>query len=159
MIVIFLFCVFSPVLFTLKTDSSKTMNKEAYSINDKEQLDLVDDASCEEACLVHELSSWSHRRGERSTRGRLKTHPPVKTSFVPVSRQSLPFKLGVDGKVVVRLLTCFWKSPPLHSELLCHCSDVIRLESTAAPNVANAEVISLPCPFPSLPSCDLSWLH
>merc|ERR1719193_985970 len=65
----------------------------------------------------------------------------------------------MDRKGMVGLLACFWKSSSLCSQLLSHCPYVIRLKSTAASNVADAQVISLPCPFPSLPSCDLSGLH
>ena len=125
----------------------------------KYSADLINDASCKQACLVHEFSPWSHHGGERSSSGRLHAHPPIQISLVPVPRQSFPLKLSMDRKVVVGLLACFWKSSSLHSQFLCHCPDVIRLKSTAASNVANAQVVSLSRPFPSFPSCDLSGLH
>ena len=140
----------------------ETINEEAtvgLYVKKNTVLNLINDASCKQACLVHEFSSWSHHGGERSSSGRLHAHPPIQISLVPVPGQPSPLQPRVDFQVMVRFLACLWQSPSLHSQFLCHCPDMVRLKSTAASDVSDSKVICLPCPFPSLPSGDLSWLQ
>ena len=122
-------------------------------------LTSIDDASCEQTWLVHEICSWSHCLRKWTSCGRLQSHPPIQVPLVLVPDQPLALELGVDRKVVVGFRTRLWKSSSLWSKFLCHRPDVVRLKSTTASYVADSQVESLSSPLPCFPSGDLSWLH